>query len=141
VDVDPAMIGRYYGDVTYGVVGDLVSFAEGLLPLVGGQAAEAKAPRADWIAELQTAKGAWVEQTAVADASPEGYLSPADIVRALREVAPDDTVLIPDAGNPGIWSFLWEIVEPRSYIKLDGFENRRLASRCMEAQRCRVTSS
>ncbi len=127
VDVDPTMIGRYYGEVTYGVVADLVSFSDGLIPLIAAKAAEAKATRTDWIAELQAAKAAWLEQTAVADVSPKGVLSPADIVRALREVAPDDTVLIPDAGNPGIWSFLWEIVGEHSYIKPVGFGNMGFA--------------
>ncbi|MEJ1922749.1 thiamine pyrophosphate-binding protein [Microbacterium sp. KHB019] len=127
VDVDPSMIGRYYGEVTYGVVSDVVSFSDELRAAVGEKAAPARASRADWIAELTAAKAQWLEDTAVADASPEGFVSPADIVTALREVAPDDTVLIPDAGNPGIWSFLWEITQPRSYIKPVGFGNMGFA--------------
>jgi acetolactate synthase-1/2/3 large subunit len=52
-----------------------------------------------------------------------GPLSPADIVRSLREVAPDDTLLIPDAGNPGVWSYLWEVRRFGTYIKPVGFGN------------------
>lgn len=127
VDVDPSMIGRYYGDVTYGVVSDVVSFSDELRAAVGEQAGAARASRAGWIAELTAAKAQWLEDTVVADASPKGVISPADIVKALRDVAPDDTVLIPDAGNPGIWSFLWEITQPRSYIKPVGFGNMGFA--------------
>jgi acetolactate synthase-1/2/3 large subunit len=42
-------------------------------------------------------------------------------------VSPDDTLLIPDAGNPGVWSFLWKIIEPGSYIKPVGFGNMGFA--------------
>lgn len=127
VDVDPSMIGRYYGDVTYGVVSDVVSFSDELRAAAREQAASARASRTDWITELTTAKAQWLVDTAITDSSPTGFVSPADIVKALREVAPDDTVLIPDAGNPGIWSFLWEITQPRSYIKPVGFGNMGFA--------------
>lgn len=127
VDIDPSMIGRYYGDVTYGVVSDVVSFSDELRAAIGEQAVSARASRADWVAELTAAKTQWLEDTAVADVSPAGLISPADIVTALREVAPNDTVLIPDAGNPGIWSFLWEVTQPRSYIKPVGFGNMGFA--------------
>jgi len=127
VDVDPTMIGRYYADVTTGVVSDLASFCRGLLDAVGSAAGIAKESRADWVAGLQRAEAAWWRSAEVRDASPTGTLSPADIVRALREVAPDDTLLIPDAGNPGVWSFLWEIRQPGSYIKPVGFGNMGFA--------------
>jgi len=31
-------------------------------------------------------------------------------------VSPENTLLIPDAGNPGVWSFLWDITQINSYI-------------------------
>ncbi|MGW7353287.1 thiamine pyrophosphate-binding protein [Streptomyces sp. NPDC054784] len=127
VDVDPTMIGRYYSEITDGVVADLGSFARDLVTATAGRAADARAGRAEWLASLDTARGAWWEGSAVADAEAEGPLSPADIVRTLREVAPDDTLLIPDAGNPGVWSFLWEVRRPYSYIKPVGFGNMGFA--------------
>ncbi|MCQ8828494.1 thiamine pyrophosphate-dependent enzyme [Streptomyces samsunensis] len=42
-------------------------------------------------------------------------------------MAPENTLLIPDAGNPGVWSFLWEIQQPNSYIKPVGFGNMGFA--------------
>jgi len=127
VDVDPTMIGRYYAEVTTGVVSDLGSFSRGLLDAVGSAAAAAKEGRAGWVAGLQDAETEWWRSVEVRDASPTGTLSPADVVRALREVAPDDTLLIPDAGNPGVWSFLWEIRQQGSYIKPVGFGNMGFA--------------
>jgi acetolactate synthase-1/2/3 large subunit len=127
VDVDPAMIGRYYADVTTGIVSDIVAFADGVVTGAGTAAGAAKAGRASWIADLQAAEAEWWDATGVRDASPEGVLSPADVVRALREVAPDDTLLIPDAGNPGVWSFLWQVTQPNTYIKPVGFGNMGFA--------------
>ncbi|WP_341718463.1 thiamine pyrophosphate-binding protein [Micromonospora sp. FIMYZ51] len=127
VDVDPAMIGRYYGEITDGIVGDLGAFARDLLVAVGDRAAGARASRAEWVAGLQAAEAEWWADAEVKDASPKGVLSPADIVRALRSVAPENTLLIPDAGNPGVWSFLWEITQPNTYIKPVGFGNMGFA--------------
>ncbi|MFE4056649.1 thiamine pyrophosphate-binding protein [Streptomyces sp. NPDC059096] len=127
VDVEPAMIGRYYSEITQGVVSDLGSFARDLVAATAGQADAAKAGRAEWISSLDTARTAWWQGSEVADAGAEGPLSPADIVRTLREVAPEETLLIPDAGNPGVWSFLWEIQRPHSYIKPVGFGNMGFA--------------
>ncbi len=127
VDVEPAMIGRYYADVTTGVVGDLADFARAVTDAVHGRSADAFRARQGWVAELQHAKQAWWNAAGIQDGSPEGVLSPADVVRALRDVAPSNTLLIPDAGNPGVWSFLWEITEPNTYIKPVGFGNMGFA--------------
>ena len=127
VDIDPANIGRYYADVTTGVVADVDSFALQLIAAVGDRATGPRAARDAWIADLQAAKSSWWATSDVADGSPEGVLSPADVVRALRDVAPEDTLLIPDAGNPGVWSFLWEVTEPGTYIKPVGFGNMGFA--------------
>jgi len=127
VDIDPAMIGRYYGEVTTGIVSDISSFASALTQAVGDRAEGERARRADWIAELHAAERTWWALSAVAPGSHAAPLSPADVVRALRDVAPSDTLLIPDAGNPGVWSFLWEITEPNTYIKPVGFGNMGFA--------------
>jgi acetolactate synthase I/II/III large subunit len=54
-------------------------------------------------------------------------VSPDAVIRAVRDVAPDDTVAIFDAGNPGVWSYLWEIREGGSYLKPVGFGNMGFA--------------
>lgn len=127
VDVDPAMIGRYYAEVTTGVVADLATFARELVRAVGGRADAARAHREPWIASLQEAKAAWWKAAAPRDGSPAGVLSPADVVQFARQAAPEDTLLIPDAGNPGVWSFLWEVTAPNTYIKPVGFGNMGFA--------------
>lgn len=127
VDVEPAMIGRYYAETTTGVVADLGRFADVLLGEIRTRGGTAPAARTAWVRSLQEAEQAWWRATEVQDTSPDGVLSPADVVRALREVVPPDTLLIPDAGNPGVWSFLWEITTPHTYIKPVGFGNMGFA--------------
>lgn len=127
VDVEPSMIGRYYSGVTTGVVSDISSFVDAVLEGVGERADAARESRAAWIAELEEARGDWWRSTAVSPGEHLSPLSPADIVRALREVAPENTLLIPDAGNPGVWSFLWEVTEENTYIKPVGFGNMGFA--------------
>lgn len=127
VDVDPTMIGRYYADVTHGVVGDLGAFAAALVEATAGDAAAARDGRAAWIEALQRAEADWWTMSGSREPRVPEQVSPAVAVRALREVAPDDTLLIPDAGNPGVWSFLWTMPTPYRYIKPVGFGNMGFA--------------
>ncbi|WP_440708174.1 thiamine pyrophosphate-binding protein [Herbiconiux sp. YIM B11900] len=127
VDVDPAMIGRYYADVTTGVVGDLAAFARDVVAATADRADGARAGRAGWIAELQQAERDWWALSDDLEPENAGTISPAVAVRALREVTPSDAVLIPDAGNPGVWSYLWEMDTPYLYIKPVGFGNMGFA--------------
>jgi acetolactate synthase-1/2/3 large subunit len=126
IDIDPNMLGRYYGEQTFG----MLSGAEAALKALSLKINKRtdidviKNSKADWIKSLTTEKAVWWGKTKVEDAGKKvPPFSPADIVRALREVAPEDTLLIADAGNPGIWSFLWEIRSKNSYIKPVGFGN------------------
>lgn len=127
VDIDPKMIGRYYSEITTGIVADLDSFARDLLEALGSAAIDARAGRAEWVSGLAELERDWWAASAVVDVNATGPLSPADVVRVAREVAPDDTLLIPDAGNPGVWSFLWEITRVNTYIKPVGFGNMGFA--------------
>lgn len=127
VDIDPAMIGRYYAEVTVGIVADVDEFSRDARTAIGDRDEAARATRQSWIDTLQEYERAWWEQSAIADPRATGPLSPADIVRTLREIAPADTLLIPDAGNPGVWSFLWHVTQPGTYIKPVGFGNMGFA--------------
>jgi acetolactate synthase-1/2/3 large subunit len=127
VDVEPSMIGRYYADVTTGIVGDLDAFSTDLLAATADRVAQARAERAAWIESLQQAEKQWWEMSASREPENPGTISPAVVVRALREVTPADAVLVPDAGNPGVWSFLWEMPEAYRYIKPVGFGNMGFA--------------
>jgi len=127
VDVDPAMIGRYYAENTTGVVSDLGTFSRDLAAALGDRAAPARDGRREWIGSLQQAEKEWWQMSAALEPENPGVVSPAVVVRALREVTPREAVLVPDAGNPGVWSFLWEMDEPYRYVKPVGFGNMGFA--------------
>jgi acetolactate synthase-1/2/3 large subunit len=126
IDVDPGTIGKYYGSRTMGLVGDVVTSLEAIRAALATEADRLKAGRQAWIDELTRARAEWLSAP-LDGTSAGGDASPADLVRQLREAAPDDTLLIPDAGNPGVWSFLWEVRRPGSYIKPVGFGNMGFA--------------
>ncbi|MFB9839809.1 thiamine pyrophosphate-binding protein, partial [Actinoallomurus acaciae] len=121
IDVDPATIGRYYGDRTVGVVGDADATLRELGTALAGHDTTA---RVGWIDDVQRRREAWWRRPEPRAAAP---LSPADIVPVLRDASPDETLLIPDAGNPGVWSYLWEVRRTGTYIKPVGFGNMGFA--------------
>ncbi|WP_037677336.1 thiamine pyrophosphate-binding protein [Streptomyces griseus] len=128
IDVDPAMLGRYYGRRTTGVVADARATLEELRGLLAERADALSARRSSWITELQRAEELWWQEPDGTEAAvgTDGP-SPAEVVRRLRTAAPDETLLIPDAGNPGVWSYLWQIRRPGTYIKPVGFGNMGFA--------------
>lgn len=128
IDVDPAMLGRYYGRRTTGVVADARATLEELRALLADRAEALSARRTSWTAELQRAEELWWRESEGSEAAEGGDgPSPAEVVRRLRDAAPDETLLVPDAGNPGVWSYLWQIRRPGSYIKPVGFGNMGFA--------------
>jgi acetolactate synthase I/II/III large subunit len=136
IDIDPAMIGRYYGDCTYGLTGDAKATLERLTAVLAADAAAVAAAerRCDWVSALQELGAEWWDGSQGPDLAPGSAgdrdadgLSPADVVRSLRSVTPDNALLIPDAGNPGVWSYLWPIRPGGGYLKPVGFGNMGFA--------------
>jgi len=121
VDVDPANLGRYYADRTVGILADARSALEQLLAAVGA-AGPARSGGA-WPASLAGARTDWLGRAAASSPSASGAIAPDRLVQILRRVSPDDTVLVVDAGNPGVWSHLWEVRQPGTYLKPVGFGN------------------
>lgn len=127
IDIDPGMIGRYYADITYGAVGDVGAFADDLAAILEREGDSVREFRSDWIADLQKVREDWWALSQPDADVASGAVDPAQIVRSLREITPEEAVLIPDAGNPGVWSFLWEMEIPHRYIKPVGFGNMGFA--------------
>jgi acetolactate synthase-1/2/3 large subunit len=128
VDVDPAMIGRYYADRTLGILGDARSVLAALAGELGKSKEDAAAKaRGKRIAALAGERGKWRTRAAEkGKASPAG-IAPPELIAAVRAATPDDAVAVFDAGNPGVWSYLWEITRPGTYMKPVGFGNMGFA--------------
>jgi acetolactate synthase-1/2/3 large subunit len=143
VDIDPAMLGRYYPDRTIGVPGDARAVLAALISEVGTSRAgpagngatggtsgtgggAAQESRRGWMSVLAERRATW-RRLDYAGPAGTGALGPAELVLALRELLPDETVMIADAGNPGVWTHLWEIPRPDTYFKPVGFGNMGFA--------------
>lgn len=129
VDVDPATIGRYYAGRTLGILGDARAVLTALREAVqgaGGQE-DAAGRRRERLEALAQARTEWWDRAAGTVESQPGTVSPDAVVRLVRDAVPDDTVAIFDAGNPGVWSYVWEIREGGSYLKPVGFGNMGFA--------------
>lgn len=129
VDLDPTVIGRYYSATTTGIVGDAVAVLEGLATAVQASALSPTpaAARRERLKQLEDARRDWWERAAEGGSSSEGTISPDAVVRTVRMASPDETIAIFDAGNPGVWSYLWEIRRAGTYLKPVGFGNMGFA--------------
>ncbi len=127
VDLVPEQIGSFCGDRTLGLVGDagrvLEQIAEGMSEVTDASAGAKVAGRVQWLADLADAKTAWWQWVAKNAASSADQVRPDTLVTTTRRVFPDDTVFIADGGNPGLWSFLWQVPDTGKYFKPVGFAN------------------
>lgn len=129
VDVDPAALGRYYAPRTLGIVGDARTVAVALereLEALHVQENSAQ-HRFERLAQLADARGKWWQRASQPANSRPGTVAPDAVVRLVREVVPEETLAIFDAGNPGVWSYVWEIPRPDTYLKPVGFGNMGFA--------------
>lgn len=129
IDIDPTTLGRYYADRTLGILGDaravLTALADALAGASGdGEAAKARSQR---LASLAEARGEWWRKASDRGPVRAGVMPPDAVMTAVREVTPDDTIAVFDAGNPGVWSYLWEINQPGTYMKPVGYGNMGFA--------------
>jgi acetolactate synthase I/II/III large subunit len=130
IDIDPTVIGRYYASQTVGLWGDAQATLVALTDLVSDERRpdRARAARSARLGQLQQAKSEWWDAVAVVDQSYDGdSVSPHALMRTVREVTPDEAILVVDAGNPGVWSYLWEVRAANTYIKPVGFGNMGFA--------------
>jgi acetolactate synthase-1/2/3 large subunit len=127
VDVDPETVGRNYPGRTLPIVGDVRETLRALLPMLEALDDGIGASRRERLAELSTMRTEWWAEVRRAVAPERSPASPVDIVLETRRGAPDDTVAFVDAGNPGVWAYLWEIRSIRSFHKPVGFGNMGFA--------------
>jgi len=126
IDVDPGALGRNY-PVSVGAVAD----AHAALAAIGQAAsasiaAEARVRHEPWIARLEGVRARW--QARVAQDEVHGTpVRPQMLMRLLSGSLPDDSAVIVDAGNPGLWSFLMSLSARATYMKPVGFGNMGFA--------------
>jgi acetolactate synthase-1/2/3 large subunit len=129
IDIEPTMIGRYYAGRTTGLCADAGSALTALERALGARPADsaAAAARATRIRALSAARTAWWDASARNGDAVEGAVAPDQLMRVVRDHTPDDAIAVVDAGNPGVWSYLWEVRAANTYIKPTGFGNMGFA--------------
>ena len=127
VDADSDKLGRYYAPRTLGLLGDARTVLGQLLhavPSTSGQAASSA--RQVRLERLVAERERW-RYRLMGTASPPGAVAPDRLVYEVREATPDDTILVVDAGNPGVWTHLWDVRAGGEYLKPVGFGNMGFA--------------
>lgn len=122
IDASPDYLGRNYPGRTFGILGDARATVNQLHDALVAGSAPVPAARTERLEMLRAAKTEWWKSANEVDleSSP---MSPAAVIKVVRDNTPDDTMLIVDAGNPGVWSYLWPVRKTASYLKPVGFGN------------------
>jgi len=122
IDASPDYLGRNYPGRTFGILGDARATVNQLHDALVAGSTPVPTARTERLEMLRAAKAEWWKSANEVDleSSP---MSPAAVIKAVRDNTPDDTMLIVDAGNPGVWSYLWPVRKTASYLKPVGFGN------------------
>lgn len=128
VDADPCNLGVNYPTRTLGIAGDARAVVGQLADAVAAAPgrAELSELRAERLRVLAGVKAVWWADAGEVDMSA-APMPPAALVKVLRRETPDDAILVVDAGNPGVWSHLWQVRRPGQYLKPVGFGNMGFA--------------
>jgi acetolactate synthase I/II/III large subunit len=125
IDIEPTRLGRDYARQTLGIIGDARTVIEQLLDETPGAAPGQAGRRQEWTGNLAKRKRSFYDEAAAMAATPPDgrCINPLAVVSSLRQAAPDETILVVDAGNAGVWTHLWEARRPGGYLKPVGFGN------------------
>ena len=125
IDVDPTMLGRYYASKTLGIVGDARAALTALTARLESATTDAEAvnERRQRLSALTEIRREWWRTARGQGIAKPGVISPDVVMEVVRKAAPDNTIAVFDAGNPGVWSYLWETTETGGYMKPVGFGN------------------
>lgn len=120
VDIDRTEIGRAY-PVALGIAADVKTFLQQLLQELEKRSVDTKATE-PWRGEIAGWRKRWnahVEEKLTAVSSP---LHPRQVVTTIRELLPDDGILLPDVGAHHNWFMqFWEARRPQTFLNAYGF--------------------
>ncbi|HVO87220.1 MAG TPA: thiamine pyrophosphate-binding protein [Casimicrobiaceae bacterium] len=120
VDIDPNEIGRAY-PVALGVAADVKTFIEQVLAELGRRRAT-PADLASWHREIAEWRKQWNSHIEGHYTGVTAPVHPRQVVTTLRELLPDDAILLPDVGAHHNWFMqFWECRRPRTFLNAYGF--------------------
>lgn len=121
VDIDPTELGRNY-EPAIGIQADARTFIRQLLAELDRRGVSRHEGTREWLARVAAWRNEWsafIAPNFEIDADP---MRPERVVADIRQVAPDDAVLVPDSGSHHNWFMqFWECRRPRSMLNTWGF--------------------
>lgn len=121
VDIDPTEIGRNY-EPYIGIQADARTFVRQLLAELDRRGVTRHEGTNPWLAEIAGWQAEWdafIAPNFEIDTAP---MRPERVVRDIRQVAPDDTILVPDSGSHHNWFMqFWECRRPQSMLNTWGY--------------------
>ncbi|MFC7397834.1 thiamine pyrophosphate-binding protein [Chelatococcus sp. GCM10030263] len=122
VDLDPAIIGRNY-PVAVGVIGDAADALQRLTLALQGKATATAGTRADWLGTARRLREEWRREVFAPSHATSTPIKPQWVMKALGDAVDGNTIVVADAGNPGVWTHMLPIKTPGAYMKPVGFGN------------------
>lgn len=121
VDIDPTEIGRNY-EPYMGIQADARTFIRQLLAELDRRGVSRHEGTRPWLAEIAGWQAEWdafIAPNFEIDTDP---MRPERVVRDIRQVAPEDTILVPDSGAHHNWFMqFWESRRPQSMLNTWGY--------------------
>jgi acetolactate synthase-1/2/3 large subunit len=121
VDIDPTENGRNY-EPFLGIQADARTFVRQLLAELDRRGVTRHDGTKAWLAEIAEWQAEWDAFLAPNFEIDSNPMRPERVVRDIRQVAPDDTILVPDSGAHHNWFMqFWESRRPQSMLNTWGY--------------------
>lgn len=121
VDIDAAELGRNF-EPTLGLQADARTFLRQLLAELDRRGVTGNDGTREWLADIAGWRAEWdafIAPNFEIDSDP---MRPERVVRDIRQVAPDDTILVPDSGSHHNWFMqFWQCRRPQSMLNTWGY--------------------
>jgi len=121
VDIDPDELGRNYPP-TVGILGDAKSVLKQLMDLIKNRGLSPRGKETKWLKQIKEWKTKWDQVNKLNRVSEAVPIRPERAIRDMRDVIPDDAIVLPDVGVHHNWLVQhWLAYEPQTIIQSWGF--------------------
>jgi len=121
VDIDPTELGRNY-EPDLAIQADARVFLAQLLGELARRGVSRRQETRPWLAQIEAWRWEWQEFIGPNYEIDSNPMRPERVVRDIQQVAPEDTILVPDSGSHHNWFMqFWESRRPQSMLNTWGY--------------------